>query len=70
MLVVSYEDFVADAQKYVNAAKLQGIRIKPEKKSRLGRRQQKMLAALDAVTGIVPSDVDFDAVKTEEILKH
>lgn len=70
MIVVSYLDFASDTQKYLDLAKVSGIKVKPEKKASLSRKQQKILNDLDAITGIVPSDIDFEALKTEEILKH
>lgn len=70
MIVISYADFASNTQKYLDAAKFSGLKVKPEKKASLSRKQQKMLADLDAITGIVPSNIDFDEIKTEEILKH
>lgn len=70
MIVVNYADFVSNSQKYVNLAKVQGLKIKAEKKSKFSRKQQKLLDSLESVTGILPSDVDFEKAKYEEILKH
>ncbi len=70
MIVVNYADFVSNSQKYVNLAKVQGLKIKAEKKSKHSRKQQRLLDSLDAVTGILPSDIDFEAAKQEEILNH
>lgn len=70
MIVVNYADFVSNSQKYVNLAKVQGLKIKAEKKSKLSRKQQKLLDSLESVTGILPFDVDFEKAKYEEILKH
>lgn len=70
MIVVNYADFVSNSQKYVDLAKVRGLKIKAEKKSKLSRKQQRMLDSLEAVTGILPSDVDFDAAKHEEILSQ
>lgn len=68
MIIVNYADFMSDTAKYIKEAKVQGIKIKPERQKKFSRRQQRNFNALHAVRGLVPADIDFDAVKTEELL--
>ncbi len=66
MLVVSYADFFANPAQYQKTASLTGIKILPEKKTKkISRRVQKKLDALNAVVGIIPSDIDIDALLEE-----
>ena len=59
MIVVSYADFSADMNKYL-----------PQKKERRkSRKHEKFVQAIDAASGIIPSDIDVDKAKTESILK-
>lgn len=74
MLVISYADFFADPAQYKQAAATTGIKILPERKAkkakRLPRRIQKKLDALDAVVGIIPEDIDVDAIKAERLARQ
>ncbi len=71
MLVISYSDFSSDMNKYIKMASLSGLKILPEKTvAKRNSRQKKFLHDLEAVSGILPSDIDFDSAKTEAILKN
>ena len=65
MIVVSYADFSADMNKYLSEASTYGSK----KKRRKSRKQEKFVQAVDAASGIIPSDIDVDKAKTESILK-
>lgn len=69
MIVVSYTDFSADMNKYLSEASTYGLKILPQKKRRKSRKQEKFVQAVDAASGIIPSDIDVDKAKTESILK-
>lgn len=70
MIVVSYADFSADMNKYLSEASTYGLKILPEKKDRKqSSKHNRFVQAIDAVSGIIPSDVDVDKTKTEAILK-
>ena len=70
MLVVSYDDFSENMNKYLAQASSCGLKILPQKKEK--RKSFKTLSfesVIDAATGIIPSDIDIDDEKTKAILK-
>ena len=68
MFVVSYSDFFSNPTLYKEKAENYGLKILPQKKGkRISRRIQKKMAALNAVIGILPSDVDEKTVKSERL---
>lgn len=68
MFVVSYSDFFSNPTLYKEKAENYGLKILPQKKEkRISRRIQKKMAALNAVIGILPSDVDEKKVKSERL---
>lgn len=71
MIVVSYADFSADMNKYLSEASTYGLKILPQKKERRkSSKHEKFVQAIDAASGIIPSDIDVDKAKTEAILKR
>ena len=70
MLVVSYNDFSADMNKYLAAASSSGLKILPQKKEKKkSSRYIKFAQVIEAATGIIPANVDVDKEKAEAILK-
>lgn len=70
MIVVSYADFSADMNRYLSEASTYGLKILPQKKERRkSSKHEKFVQALDAASGIIPSDIDVDTLKSEAILK-
>ena len=69
MLVVSYADFSANMNKYLPTASVSGLKILPQKKEKKTSRQLKFMHAIEAASGILPSDIDIEKEKTEAILK-
>ena len=70
MIVVSYNDFSEDMNKYLAQASSYGLKILPQKKEkRKSARTLKLLKSIEAATGILPSDIDIEKEKTEAILK-
>ena len=70
MLVVSYNDFSENMNKYLAEASSYGLKILPQKKEkRKSSRTSKFLNIIQAATGILPSDLDIEKEKTEAILK-
>ena len=68
MLVVSYADFFANPALYKEKAENYGIKILPQKKGKKqSRRIKKKFDALNAVIGILPSDVDEKTAKFERL---
>lgn len=70
MLVVSYDDFSENMNKYLAQASSFGLKILPQKKQK--RKSSKALRftrVIDAATGILPTDIDVDDEKTKAILK-
>jgi len=66
MLVVSYSDFFANPSLYKQEASVSGLKILPEKKQKkISRRLQEKLDALNSVVGLIPSDVNADALLEE-----
>ncbi len=66
MLVVSYSDFFANPSRYKQEASVSGLKILPEKKrKKISRSLQKKLDALDAVVGLIPSEVNAEALMEE-----
>lgn len=66
MLVVSYSDFFANPSRYKQEASVSGLKILPEKKQeKISRSLQKKLDALDAVVGLIPSEVNAEALMEE-----
>ncbi|MBR0100576.1 MAG: hypothetical protein IJP90_12825 [Treponema sp.] len=71
MMVVSYTDFFANPAQYKQAASLSGLKILPEKKKKkFPRRIQKKLEHLEAVIGILPDDIDEEAIKAERLSRQ
>lgn len=70
MLVIGDSDFSTNMNKYLETAAISGLKILPQKKEKkLSARQRKFAKVIEAASGIVPLDMDFDKVKTEAILK-
>ncbi|MBQ3641411.1 hypothetical protein II906_05765 [bacterium] len=69
MLVVSYSDFAANMNKYLPAASVSGLKILPQKKEKKNSRHLKFMQAVEAASGVLPSDIDIEKEKTEAILK-
>ena len=70
MMVVSYADFSADMNRYLSEASTYGLKILPQKKERRkSRKHERFVQAVDAASGIIPSDIDIEKAKTEAILK-
>ena len=70
MLVIGYSDFSANMNKYLETAAVSGLKILPRKKEKkLSSRQRKFAQTIEAASGVIPLDVDFDKAKTEAILK-
>ena len=70
MIVVSYNDFSENMNKYLAEASSYGLKILPQnKEKRKSSRTIKLINSIEAATGIIPSDVNIDEVKTEAILK-
>ncbi len=69
MIVVSYADFSANINKYLPAASISGLKILPQKKDKKYSRHLKFVQAIEAASGILPSDIDVENEKTEAILK-
>ena len=69
MLVVSYADFSANMNKYLPTASVSGLKILPQKKEKKTSRQLKFMHAIEAASGILPSDIEIEKEKTEAILK-
>jgi hypothetical protein len=70
MIVVSYNDFSEDMNKYLAQASSYGLKILPKKKEkRKSARTLKLLKSIEAATGILPSHIDIEKEKTEAILK-
>lgn len=68
MFVVSYSDFFSNPTLYKEKAENYGLKILPQKKEKkYSRRVQKKMAALNAVIGILPSDIDEEAIKTQRL---
>ena len=66
MLVVSYADFFANPAQYRERAETSGIKILPKKREKKNsRRVRERLDALNAVVGIIPPDIDADALLEE-----
>lgn len=68
MFVVSYADFFSNPSLYKEKAENYGLKILPQKKNKkLSRGVQKKMAALNAVIGILPSDIDEKSIKSERL---
>ena len=68
MLVVSYADFFANPSRYKDEAENYGIKILPQKKQKkISRSIQNKMDALNAVIGILPTDVDEKLAKAERL---
>ncbi|MBO4321210.1 MAG: hypothetical protein J5857_12155 [Treponema sp.] len=66
MLVVSYSDFFANPSRYKQEASVSGLKILPEKKQkRISRSLQSKLDALDAVVGLIPAEINAEALLEE-----
>ena len=69
MIAIPYNDFFENPAQYQKKAELFGIKILPKKKEKKNsRRAQKKLDALNAVVGIIPSDVNVDQLLEERRL--
>ncbi|MBP5601760.1 MAG: hypothetical protein J6X78_03435 [Treponema sp.] len=69
MIAIPYNDFFENPAQYQKKAELFGIKILPKKKEKkFSHRAQKKLDALNAVVGIIPSDVDTDKLLDERRL--
>jgi len=69
MIAIPYNDFFENPAQYQKKAELFGIKILPKKKEKkFSQRAQKKLDALNAVVGIIPSDVDTDKLLDERRL--
>ncbi len=69
MIAIPYNDFFENPAQYQKKAELFGIKILPKKKDKkISRRTQKKLDALNAVVGIIPSDVNVDQLLEERRL--
>lgn len=69
MIAIPYNDFFENPAQYQKKAELFGIKILPKKKEKKNsRRAQKKLDALNAVVGIIPSDIDVDKTLEERRL--
>ena len=70
MLVVSYNDFSENMNKYLAEASSYGLKILPSKKEKKkSQKTLKFINTMESVVGILPSDIDIDKEKTEAILK-
>ena len=66
MIAVPYADFFANPAQYQEKAEHFGIKILPKKREKkISRRLQKKLDALNAVVGLIPPEVDVDALLEE-----
>ena len=66
MIVVSYADFFENPAQYREDAEVFGIKILPKKKERKSSRKlQERTKHLDAVVGLIPPEVDADALLAE-----
>ena len=69
MIAIPYNEFFENPAQYQKKAELFGIKILPKKKDKkISRRTQKKLDALNAVVGIIPSDVNVDQLLEERRL--
>jgi len=69
MIAIPYNDFFENPAQYQKKAEIFGIKILPKKKEKkLSHRTQKKFDALNAVVGIIPSDVDVDKILEERRL--
>ena len=68
MLVVSASEFFSNPALYKEQAEIYGLKILPQKKEKkLPRKTQKKLDALNAVIGILPSDLDEKSIKAKRL---
>ncbi len=66
MIVIPYNDFFENPSLYQKKAELFGLKILPKKSERkVSKRPQKKLDALNAVVGIIPSNVNLDSLLAE-----
>lgn len=71
MFVVSAADFFENPALYKEKAENYGIKILPRKKEKkLSHRIQNKIDALNAVIGILPSDVDENSAKAERLKRQ
>lgn len=71
MIVVSYSDFFENPAKFKDTASRYGLKVLPQKKQKkVSRRIQKKLDSLNAVAGLIPSEIDAEKIlaarKTEK----
>jgi len=72
MIVVSYSDFFANPAKFKESASRYGLKVLPQKKQKkVSSRIQKKLDSLNAVAGLIPSEIDAEKIlrvrKTEKL---
>ena len=66
MIVIPYNDFFENPSLYQKKAELFGLKILPKKsEKKVSKRTQKKLDALNAVVGIIPSNVNLDPLLAE-----
>ncbi len=66
MIVIPYNDFFENPSLYQKKAELFGLKILPKKsEKKVSKRTQKKLDALNAVVGIIPSNVNLDSLLAE-----
>ncbi len=71
MFVVSAADFFENPALYKEKAENYGIKILPRKKEKkLSHKIQNKIDALNAVIGILPSDVDENSAKAERLKRQ
>ncbi len=70
MVVVKYSEFFENMNKYLSAASSCGLKILPQKKERAKSKSHlRFMRAIEAASGVLPSELDFDKEKTGAILK-
>ncbi len=66
MIVIPYSDFFENPSLYQKKAELFGIKILPKKsEKKVSKRVQRKLDALNAVIGMIPSDINVDSLLQE-----
>lgn len=71
MIVVSSADFFSNPASYRERAENFGLKILPQKKQKnVSRAIQKKMDALNAVIGILPSNIDENIAKAERLSRQ
>ena len=66
MIIIPYNDFFENPSLYQKKVELFGLKILPKKsEKKVSKRPQKKLDALNAVVGIIPSNVNLDSLLAE-----